>query len=334
MKTKRLVSLFLALVLAVSMLATLAVSSSAAYSAVQMNVSSSPCSANLSSASLPAAQTPSQGDTYYINLAGTTDYKFSRADFYVKAPGQSSFSCIYTYNPRGYFRWVNCAYTFAQSGTYTVRLMVTLTNGTQCSGDMSFDVAAKASYSESSLCWPCNSTYISTMYYYWNSGNPSRHKTLSNRWNAFDIAGYSGESIYAADAGKVISAGWRSGGFGYCVIIEHRNGLRTLYGHLKSAPLVSAGQTVSMGQLIGYMGNTGDSYGVHLHFEMYDPDNLGYVVNPWTTYYQGKVNVTIGGNSWKANNAFKNSDAYAQSWVNWLTNNCRMNNSGDYAFTK
>jgi len=186
----------------------------------------------------------------------------------------------------------------------------------------------------SSLCWPCRSTYISTMYYYWNGGSPSRHATLSNRWNAFDIAGSSGESIFAVDAGKVISAGWSDGGFGYRVIIEHSNGLRSLYGHLKSAPLVSAGKTVAKGQLIGYMGNTGNSSGVHLHFEMYNPNNLSQVINPWTTYYQGKVNVTIGGNSLKASNVYKGSDSYAQNWVNWLNNNCKKNSTGDYVFTK
>lgn len=161
MKTKRLVSLFLALVLAVSMLATLAVSSSAANAQMLIGMSSRACTANLSSASMPEWEVPSQGDTYYINFASTVDYKFSRADFYVKAPGQSSFSCIYTFNPSGYFRWVNCAYTFAQSGTYTVRVVVTMTNGTQCSGDMSFDVAAKASYSAPP----------STGYTYWYNGS-------------------------------------------------------------------------------------------------------------------------------------------------------------------
>lgn len=145
MKTKKFFSLFLAMVMVLSMMGAMTVSASAAYSALQMNVSSQPCYANLSKAALPGYQIPSQGDTYYINLAGTTDYKLDRAEFYVKAPGQNSFTCISDYNPSGYFRWVNCSYTFAQSGTYTVRLIVTLTNGAQASGDMSFEVSAKTS---------------------------------------------------------------------------------------------------------------------------------------------------------------------------------------------
>ena len=145
MKTKRFISLVIALVMTVTLMTAMSVSASAAYSALQMNVSSKPCSANLSTAALPECQIPTQGDTYYINLAGTTDYKLDRAEFYVKAPGQNSFTRIYDYNPSGYFRWVNCSYKFAQSGTYTVRLIVTATNGAQASGDMSFDVAAKAS---------------------------------------------------------------------------------------------------------------------------------------------------------------------------------------------
>lgn len=145
MKTKRLLSLVLAVVIAFSLISVMSVSAYAAYSGVHMNVSSKPCYANLSTAALPEFQVPTQGDTYYINLAGTTDYKLDHAEFYVKAPGQTSFSRIYEYNPSGYFRWVNCPYTFAQSGTYTIRLNVTTTNGAQASGDISFDVVSNSS---------------------------------------------------------------------------------------------------------------------------------------------------------------------------------------------
>lgn len=143
MKTKKIISLVIALIMMFTFMTAMSVSASAAYSALQMNISSKPCSANLSTSALPECQIPTQGDTYYINLAGTTDYKLDRAEFYVKAPGQNSFSLIYDYNPSGYFRWVYCSYNFTQSGTYTIRLIVTATNGAQASGDISFDVAAK-----------------------------------------------------------------------------------------------------------------------------------------------------------------------------------------------
>lgn len=75
-----------------------------------------------------------------------------------------------------------------------------------------------------------------------------------------------GEPIHAAAAGTVVQAGWR-GGYGKCVIIEHGNGLATLYAH-QSEILVSAGQNVKKGEVIGKVGSTGYSTGPHLHFEV------------------------------------------------------------------
>jgi murein DD-endopeptidase MepM/ murein hydrolase activator NlpD len=81
-----------------------------------------------------------------------------------------------------------------------------------------------------------------------------------------DIAADSGTPIYAADSGTVVLADWK-GGYGKCVIISHGNGLSTLYGH-QSKLLVSEGQTVLRGQLIGRVGSTGWATGPHLHFEV------------------------------------------------------------------
>ena len=186
--------------------------------------------------------------------------------------------------------------------------------------------------------WPAQgATYLSTMGYYWNNGNPSQHGTRSNRWNAFDIAGTAGTKIVSVEAGKVVEAGWNNGGFGYCVTIEHANGLRSLYGHLQSAPLVSVGQTVNKGQLLGYMGSTGNSSGTHLHIELYNPVNYAQVVNPFMSYFQydrsllGKL--TIGVNSMKANNAFASKDSNSAVWVKWLNDHCVKSN-GDFIYKK
>lgn len=74
-----------------------------------------------------------------------------------------------------------------------------------------------------------------------------------------------GASIVAANSGTVIMAR-TCGGYGNCVVVDHGNGVTTLYGHLSSIS-VSKGQNVSRGQVIGKAGSTGFSTGPHLHFE-------------------------------------------------------------------
>ena len=85
-----------------------------------------------------------------------------------------------------------------------------------------------------------------------------------------DIAAPHGTPVYAAAEGTVIiskSSGW-NGGYGSYIVIQHPNGIQTLYGHL-SQTLVSSGDRVSQGALIGRMGATGKSTGSHLHFELW-----------------------------------------------------------------
>lgn len=78
--------------------------------------------------------------------------------------------------------------------------------------------------------------------------------------------------------GKVIVAGV-SGGLGWTVKIDHGNGTYTAYGHMVAGSLkVVVGETVSAGQALGTMGNTGDSEGVHLHFQVWVNNEL---VNPY-----------------------------------------------------
>ena len=83
-----------------------------------------------------------------------------------------------------------------------------------------------------------------------------------------DIANHDGGPILAADSGKVIVASWLDNtGYGNRVVIDHGNGMKTLYGHMSSFSVV-VGQTVKRGDKLGMMGSTGRSTGTHLHFEI------------------------------------------------------------------
>ncbi len=84
--------------------------------------------------------------------------------------------------------------------------------------------------------------------------------------NGLDFGAEYGSLIRAADNGVVISAGW-TGGYGNAVIIDHGNGISTLYGHT-SQIFVTLGQVVQKGQPIAAVGSTGLSTGPHLHFEV------------------------------------------------------------------
>jgi len=85
-----------------------------------------------------------------------------------------------------------------------------------------------------------------------------------------DIPAPSGTPIYAAQAGVVttVNKNKNASSYGYYCIISHGNGYATLYAHQCQVPAVSEGQTVSKGQVIGYVGTTGRSTGNHLHFEL------------------------------------------------------------------
>lgn len=90
------------------------------------------------------------------------------------------------------------------------------------------------------------------------------------RWGTLhggvDYACSTGTSVMASSSGVVLEAGW-NGSYGYTILIGHPDGKRTRYAHL-SRILVSYGQSVSQGGVIGLSGNTGNSTGPHLHFEM------------------------------------------------------------------
>ncbi|MCK1994698.1 peptidoglycan DD-metalloendopeptidase family protein [Peribacillus muralis] len=113
--------------------------------------------------------------------------------------------------------------------------------------------------------WPADGGYISSK--------------QGQRWGklhkGIDIARPSTRTITAADHGIIESAG-NSGGYGNKITINHNNGYKTVYAHLNSID-VKAGQKIEKGAKIGMMGSTGNSTGVHLHFEVY---KNGSLVNP------------------------------------------------------
>jgi murein DD-endopeptidase MepM/ murein hydrolase activator NlpD len=94
---------------------------------------------------------------------------------------------------------------------------------------------------------------------------------FGQRWGKLhagvDLARPEGTPYHAARSGVVKLARW-NGGYGNCVIIDHGNGIETVYGHA-SKLLVKEGQQVDAGTVLGLVGNTGYSFGAHLHFEIH-----------------------------------------------------------------
>ena len=94
--------------------------------------------------------------------------------------------------------------------------------------------------------------------------------------NGIDMACPQGTPIYATRAGTVTTASYQAGGAGYYVSINHGDGFSSIYMHMTNY-VVSSGQSVAAGQLIGYVGSTGVSTGPHLHFGV---SYAGTYVNP------------------------------------------------------
>ncbi len=97
-----------------------------------------------------------------------------------------------------------------------------------------------------------------------------------------DVGIPTGTTVRASRSGKIITAGWL-GGYGNCVMIDHGDGVTTIYGHL-SQVLVSVGQYVDQGEQIALSGNTGRSTGPHLHFEI----RVGGAPTDATPYLEGR----------------------------------------------
>lgn len=116
------------------------------------------------------------------------------------------------------------------------------------------------------FCWPCVDLFEVTSP--WGGrelqGSGDYHEGI-------DISGPNAEGclVVAGAGGTVIEAGYSSGGYGNYVIIDHGNGIQTVYGHMLDNSLrVRTGQYIGKGEVIGQVGNTGYSFGAHLHFEV------------------------------------------------------------------
>jgi murein DD-endopeptidase MepM/ murein hydrolase activator NlpD len=122
--------------------------------------------------------------------------------------------------------------------------------------------------SSQGLIWPVSGPVTSPFGYRWGRLHAG-----------IDIGVGYGTPIHAAASGTVVLAGW-TGGYGNYTCIDHGGGLATCYAH-QSSYAVSSGAQVSQGQVIGYVGSTGHSFGAHLHFEVRingtPVDPLGYL---------------------------------------------------------
>jgi tape measure domain-containing protein len=117
-------------------------------------------------------------------------------------------------------------------------------------------------FGEGGMMWPTDSQSITSYF----GGRDSPGGIGSTNHMGIDIGASEGTPIYAAMPGTVTTAGWY-GGYGNAVIIDHGGGMQTLYGHM-SAVGTSPGMNVMPGQVIGFVGSTGNSTGPHLHFSV------------------------------------------------------------------
>lgn len=163
-----------------------------------------------------------------------------------------------------------------QNGTKQTTLRLTFVNGDQTDAvvtgekEISKPVNEKkivgtaksggSGESTGNFMWPVLHTHSITSYMEWRWGRMH---------NGIDIAGGGdyGQPFVASDGGTVVWSGDDGGGYGNYVMIDHGNGYMTVYGHA-SELACSTGDYVSQGQVIGYIGSTGNSTGPHLHFEI------------------------------------------------------------------
>ena len=133
-------------------------------------------------------------------------------------------------------------------------------------GDGACTVSIYSQSGTGSFTWPTTATWLSGYDY-----TPPTH-------NGLDFDGDYGSPIYASDSGVIVYSGWSVVGYGNLIVVDHDDGWQTFYGHLLDGSMLPCGTNVTKGELIAYMGSTGNSTGPHLHFEL---RLNGAAVNPW-----------------------------------------------------
>lgn len=131
--------------------------------------------------------------------------------------------------------------------------------------------------------WPTDSGWTITSNYGYRINPVTGRRELHG---ALDIAGTGyGSNIYASNGGNVYKISYDSIN-GNHVVINHNNGYYTQYNHMSKIESLTVGQTVEKGQIIGYVGMTGQATGPHLHFAVWygGPPFVGVRVNPWTLF--------------------------------------------------
>jgi murein DD-endopeptidase MepM/ murein hydrolase activator NlpD len=118
--------------------------------------------------------------------------------------------------------------------------------------------------------------------------------TRNGHHKGIDIAAPLGSSVYAVDSG-VVSKSYYSDTYGNVVFIKHDNGIETVYAHLQTRK-VQEGKRVEQGHIIGKMGNTGDSSGVHLHFEVHQSEwtlDKKNAINPMLVLGEAEIGESV-----------------------------------------
>jgi murein DD-endopeptidase MepM/ murein hydrolase activator NlpD len=160
--------------------------------------------------------------------------------------------------------------------------------------------------------WPVEGSFQVNAMYYYKDG--TKHQSGWGYANCIDIGnnGVNGRNIKAIESGTIIEAGWQNVS-GYRVEIKHNNGTKTRYCHLQKGSItVSKGDTVSKGQVIGKMGQSGNATGVHLHLDYTGGDPWNLFKDKYKTSIKYQLNV-------RSNNvAKKNKDSYSKAIVEWI----------------
>ena len=173
-----------------------------------------------------------------------------------------------------------------QNGEFLTRTKVEYVNGEQTNSTVVEETQLSEPVKEVIIRGPKVVSGVGTGNWVWptTSRNVTCGYLCYSGHYAIDISASTGQSVYAADNGVVVSASYNAA-YGNVILINHKNGYYTRYAHLNSMN-VKAGDIVEAGQLIGGAGNTGNSTGTHLHFEI--RTNTGsqpsYAPNPLDFY--------------------------------------------------